>query len=1701
MPATESTWRSQPLMHRIFAINGVILTLVTIWMFYADHERTWKQYQVQTLDIDQTVNLMRQEQVASSAAFLAHEQFESELLSAEAAPVQAAHVAAFLDQLQKYYSFKRWTSYAGQEKGILKTLDNVNKSAGDAAAARQATSDAARKLEEDPANNDLNGATRKADAAAKKASADARAERTAFVDDLAGRANDVRIDEDKALNYRKVRMGIIDAAKAQRDIAIRDSLPEAEIRRRQEYVYELEGKDKSGNPLPEPAGLALLNHEYQTLSDIRKQMESALKEITAEEDAARKKSQDAQADLARLETAFSEKREQWFGWNYPGLGKKILTLPILDAFGTPRRIDNLWSDDLVQDYNFSKVRRYDRCTTCHQSLPKSLPGEPTSPAYNKSQELELVLVPPTKEELPQPRLDDKGNPLPYTAEELLGLKLSDRGILNPDDVTVWYVRPKSPAASARLASDLESAPRVLGDQIRMEVAQFHAAPEVDDSLFPKRPGLMLGDMIVGINGDSVVGTLRNPRRVAAMLVDLAIAGKPIALTVRRGFPHPFTSHPRLDLYVSDASPHKMSTFACTICHEGQGSSTSFEWASHTPNNTEESKRWMDEYGWFDNPHWIYPMYPKRFAESACLKCHHEVVELEPSQRYPDAPAPKVTHGYHLVRKYGCFGCHEVNGFDGPARRVGPDLRLEPNYFAVGLELVRNLDLHDREGFFQTLLDQQLDTQIGDKTAREIQEEMQTAAGQRLEAEEKKMQLGMAMPPPEPQEMEAIDKTIADATAIETAAAEALKDVAPKLAAIEGQLAQLDQARQLADRLTDHPEDSAARNGLRSLLMEDEANTTGEFGQTFTADEHRLANMLKDVEAPGDLRKTGPSLRFVGDKLDAAFLYDWIENPKRFRETTRMPRFFGLWDHLQDQEGKLPAHETADELEPVEIRGVMAYLDGYDQKMPLSDEERQQIGEALAQGNAETGKTQFEIRGCLACHTHKDFPDTAGFRKPEDIVQGPDLSAVASKFDAARNPSGPLWLYAWIKEPTRYHARTVMPNLYLDKIQGADGTETDPAADITAYLLSDASKGDWTPIAAATADVVADDLDNLTLQYLKEIFFEEEAEENYLVNGIPPSMAPELKGAEVELIVREGQKLTQDQKLRYIGKKTIAKYGCYGCHDIPGFEDAKPIGTGLADWGRKDPTKLAFEHITHYLEHHGHGAAHGAEDHGEHASTAGAPPENPADAEYYHHQIEAGSRIGFIYQKLTAPRSYDFEKTKNKRYNERLRMPQFPFSAEERESVITFVLGLVAEPPRSKYLYAPSERQRAIVEGKQVLEKYNCGGCHVLEAERWNIRYSPETFGPQGMTETFPFLVPHVGPEELARGAEPDTANKLHASLRVLPALSARDGLPMAMDEEEGTELDDTLDYGRAGIKFFVDLYEPTILDGASYLPGQRAVQVAARDIVSRYPATGGLLTRYLLPRVTALEKEVNPQAKGNEAWGWLPPPLIGEGSKVQSQWLHDFLLEPYAIRPATFLRMPKFNMSSAEATALVNYFAAVDNADYPYEFSPTRQAPQLAAKERAYRARPEVEATADARPGTGSWRFKDAMKIVVNKNYCTQCHIVADFVPEGSARAMAPNLADVYRRLRPEYVRNWIANPAMILPYTPMPVNVKYVASAPNKGGVSQDLYHGTSIEQVDALVDLLMNYDEFARENTSIKALAPAPTPAAEAPAETATN
>ena len=183
------------------------------------------------------------------------------------------------------------------------------------------------------------------------------------------------------------------------------------------------------------------------------------------------------------------------------------------------------------------------------------------------------------------------------------------------------------------------------------------------------------------------------------------------------------------------------------------------------------------------------------------------------------------------------------------------------------------------------------------------------------------------------------------------------------------------------------------------------------------------------------------------------------------------------------------------------------------------------------------------------------------------------------------------------------------------------------------------------------------------------------------------------------------------------------------------------------------------------------------------------------------------------------------------------------------------------------------------------------------------------------------------------------------------------------------------------------------------------------------------------------EKKINPNAKADEAWGWLPPPLIDEGRKVQTDWLHDFLLDPYPIRPAAVLRMPKFNMSTAEATALVNYFAAVDNADYPYDFDPRTRASYLAAAEAEH-------------PNRTGRRAEDRHRQQLLREVPLGRRLRADGQRPGEGPAAWTRSTS---GCGPTSCAPGSPIPSGLLPYTGMPVNI------PPDKPVSQDLYKGTA--------------------------------------------
>lgn len=1543
MPATEKTWYDQKLLHLIFGCTSLLMLVSVIWMIAQDHEREWKNHQ-------REFRTIQQKQLRGQLA--AEQKLHAEVV--EQAEMQLANAESQLPDAAIIQEFKEVSEGVGDFdfSNVDEALDELKVQATTAEKAFEAFNAAQVRLRETRSKvvNATDQATKQSAAAELQAiqgevtdlkekladaQADAKRLRNRVLRPLEKVEARAKYEMDSATGTKKLATANFGAKTAAQGLLYgKELFAEADAMQEEiDSVYRTE--------------LMEATEEAERTTANRNKLRSLLTQLTSNVAAAQKNLVQARAEQDRLAGAIEELNVNYFSLT-TALGKRLLELPIVDGFNGPLKIDNLWTDGLTMpNGSFGEVRRFDRCTTCHKGIDKTAPGSAVEPAYEAAHLVTLQLATPST-----PPQDGA------TLEDVYGITLAEEGLVDRDDVTIQFVAANSLAALSVNTSDSACA-----------------------------SGLMESDVFVSIGGDRV----DSPREAVDFLMSPKDGwGSTVEVVVRRGLPQPYTSHPRLDLYVGSLSPHKMSEIGCTVCHEGQGSGTSFNYASHTPNSLEQEEEWWKEYGWFSNHHWIYPMHPARFAESACLKCHHHVVELDASDRYPETPAPKLLAGHNLIQAYGCYGCHEINGYKSPTERVGPDLRLEPNYFAAAAQLSH------------------------DASFQQLPEETQ----------------------------------------------------------------------QLAHHIVQHPYDDAARH---DLLADMKADATSD-EPVLTASAQKLAEVLGDIETPGTLRKTGPSLRHVGSKLSPEFLYDWIREPKHFRPSTKMPQFFGMWDHIQDDK---PALEQAQRYEPIEIAGIVTYL--LDRSQPMLGEVAPSTG--VDAPSIERGQVAFEVRGCIACHQHDDFADAehgeiAAADRPgvSRQIQGPDLSNLGDKFSLENTPDAQKWLYTWLRNPQLYHPRTKMPDLYLTKTTLADGTEVDPAADIAAYLL--ASSNGWKPAATPLAPAM-EDVEAMALEYLRKAFFKTDAEK-YVKEGIPAEIAATLKGNEVELANVDGSSGDMKKKLlNYVGAKTISKYGCYGCHDVPGFEAAKPIGVALADWGRKDPSKIAFEHIAEYISHGHHGGGHSSgEEHREtgadhanveHSDTHG---EEEIDEHFYTHRLEHHDRTGFIWQKLKEPRSYDYKKVLNKDYNEKLRMPMFPFTDVQREQVITFVLGLVAEPPAEQFVYQPDAREHALVEGKKVLDKYNCAGCHILETEKWDIEYRPGEFdAPFADTTAFPFTNPTLPANTIAESETPDRQRgSLTAMLSGVPTIthagrSDDDASPVLLqydeEEEEWFPVEEGEEFDVNRIKRSITLWEPAAIEGHTMGVGQE-LEVAASAIKNRYLSHGGDLTFKLLPRVLELERESNPAAKGGEAWGWLPPSLHAEGQKVQPEWLHRFLLDPHPIRPAAFMRMPKFNMSPDEATALVNYFAARDNAAYPYEYTERTSPSLLEAKEEEY-----VEA-AGISDGNGIERMHAAMNVVTYKDYCVSCHLIGNYNPTGSERAKAPNLSDVYSRLRGDYVREWVAKPTSILPYTPMPVVIPYAGGTP----VPQTLYHGTPTEQLDGVVDLLMNFDHYTSGLSNIKGM-----------------
>ena len=931
-------------------------------------------------------------------------------------------------------------------------------------------------------------------------------------------------------------------------------------------------------------------------------------------------------------------------------------------------------------------------------------------------------------------------------------------------------------------------------------------------------------------------------KTAMSRVHPAFAAHPDLTTGARAI-DPRGKEVEVGLYLDANGPHPINSFGCTICHGGQGSGTSFTYASHEPNDRKQRAQWEEEHSWQEIHFWDEPMLPKRFLQASCLKCHHLVTDI------PEHVAPKLRAGYERITKYGCTGCHTIGG-------------------------------------------------------------------------------------------------------------------------------------------------------------------EGAFGPDLT-----------------DNRQVGPNLKHLGSKVSRDWALKWVRNPHAFRPDTRMPRFYDVTNNnAPEDQGKVDA----------EVHAITHYL------FAVSEPPRDFV-DPPAKSDAARGKTLFLEKGCLACHSHKDY-DPKTFPQPVRRYAradfGPNLSNVAAKFPSKQQ--GYRWLANWIHDPGAYHPKSLMPNLQLSR---------EDAADVAAWLIS--VPAEWPrPVTVPPVDSasVKEGLDELVKLYLSKAKVYKKR--TILLSEVDSTVAA----------------MSQDEKLMYLGEKTISRLGCFGCHNIKGFEAAKPIGTPLNGWGIKAPSKLDFGHITEYV------------------TDPAARDENlgaldPEAYEYFREKLIEHTRSGFLFQKLHRPRSYDYKKTKEdlKSWDDRLRMPQFAWADDPAavEEVMTFVLGLTGEKVAAKYLPQPRYRpdQVAVARGERLLIRYHCKGCHVLEMPRYTIPAATKVADALPDFETnvqvsygdrakdYLSFYAHLGityaPDKEAPKPAPDTADRGDVAI---------EGMPVATTEEEGEP-------GKPPTRrVSFQLWKPVTILGYTFNVGDKVTLDPDKFANQHRAASDGGDFAWLYA-TTQAEKS---GSYFGDYWNRLPPPLIREGKKVQTPWLTGFLKDPYPIRPAVQLRMPRFHYGAtldergtaatpdelggaatkaqleaqAEVRDLANYFAARDRAEFPYQDIPVRERDYLSGRERKHPDYLE-----------GGWT-------IITKGLCVQCHAIGQYKPTGGANVVnGPDLRQVAPRFRPEYLKEWLGNPMRLVPYTAMPQNVP---PRPAPGTTTANVpksFEGKPLDQVIAMRDTLLNY------------------------------
>src|SRR2546428_3384587 len=377
---------------------------------------------------------------------------------------------------------------------------------------------------------------------------------------------------------------------------------------------------------------------------------------------------------------------------------------------------------------------------------------------------------------------------------------------------------------------------------------------------------------------------------------------------------------------------------------------------------------------------------------------------------------------------------------------------------------------------------------------------------------------------------------------------------------------------------------------------------------------------------------------------------------------------------------------------------------------------------------------FERAGCYACHKTRGFENV---KKP-----GPILTKIDSKLS-------PEWVKTWIRNPRAVKPTTWMPRFFYNSNNSSpeDAVRNEVEINaIAAYLFANAEKHEFAVKSPRPGDAKAGEqivkaigcqgchvvgegaraevgprrtfgqpLENIGNKTTYEWIYnwvrdpKHYSPATYMPNlrltnqqvadvatflvglkgsgGDTPKAAPDQNAVDqvtleyykavmpVEDAKAEVAKLDPQQKQIALGQRVITRYGCFSCHDIKGFEKAQSIGTDLSEEGSKLVTRLDFGFVT---------------------------------------GIPHTSKTAWFRTKLHDPRIFDQGRVLKP--EEKLRMPNFDFSEEEINRLLTAIMSFQRDIQPPAAMPVRSARYDNLVSGRTLVHRRNCVGCHIIEGD-------------------------------------------------------------------------------------------------------------------------------------------------------------------------------------------------------------------------------------------------------------------------------------------------------------------------------------------------------------------------------------------------